>query len=104
MVLASGASTGVGAASSTTKEAPIGGGLQHTGASNVSLANTSAARLPSYTIVNRMAGFEVTKSLNLRLNVTNLSDKLYARAINNNSNRAYFGDPRAFLISADYRF
>lgn len=82
----------------------IGGGLQHTGESNVSLNNTSAAKLPAYTIVNAMLGFEVTKNLNLRLNITNLSDKHYARALNNNSNRAYFGDPRAFLLSADYRF
>lgn len=82
----------------------IGGGLQHTGESNVSLNSTSAAKLPSYTIVNAMLGYEVAKNLNLRLNVGNVSDKLYARAINNNSNRAYYGDPRTFLISADYRF
>ncbi|HEY1109942.1 MAG TPA: TonB-dependent siderophore receptor [Opitutaceae bacterium] len=82
----------------------IGGGLQHTGEANVSLNNTSAARLPAYTVVNAMIGYEVMKNLNLRLNVGNVSDKLYARAINNNSNRAYYGDPRTFLLSADYRF
>jgi catecholate siderophore receptor len=82
----------------------VGGGLQHTGASNVSLNNTSAAQLPAYTILNAMASYPLTKALNLRLNVTNLADKHYARAINNNSNRAYFGDPRSFLISAEYRF
>ncbi|MES2693906.1 MAG: TonB-dependent siderophore receptor [Verrucomicrobiota bacterium] len=82
----------------------IGGGLQHTGASNVSLANTSLAQLPAYTIVNAMLGYEVTKNLHVRLNVGNVSDKLYARAINNNSNRAYYGDPRTFTISTDYRF
>jgi catecholate siderophore receptor len=82
----------------------VGGGLQHTGSSNVSLNSTSFAKLPAYTIANAMLGYEVTRNLNLRLNVTNLSDKHYARALNNNSNRAYFGDPRAFLISADYRF
>ncbi len=82
----------------------IGGGVQHTGESNVSLNNTSAAKLPSFTIINAMIGYEVAKNLNVRLNVGNVSDKLYARAINNNSNRAYYGDPRTFLVSADYRF
>lgn len=82
----------------------LGGGLQHSGASRVSLNNTSAAELPAYTIVNAMASYEVNRQLTLRLNLTNVSDRLYARAINNNSNRAYFGDPRAFLFSADYRF
>lgn len=82
----------------------IGGGFQHTGESNVSLANTSVARLPAFTVVNAMLGFEVTQNLHLRLNLTNVTDKLYARALNNNSNRAYFGDPRAILLSADYRF
>ena len=34
----------------------------------------------------------------------NVTDELYARAINNNSNRVYLGEPRAFLLSADIRF
>jgi catecholate siderophore receptor len=82
----------------------LGGGTQYTGASKVSLNNTSAAELPAFWVVNAMASYEVNRSLTLRLNVTNLADKHYARAINNNSNRAYFGDPRALLLSANYRF
>jgi catecholate siderophore receptor len=82
----------------------IGGGTQYSGKSRVSLNNTNAAELPAYWILNAMASYDVNRQLSLRLNVTNLADKHYARAINNNSNRAYFGDPRAFLISADYRF
>jgi len=82
----------------------IGGGTQYTGKSRVSLNSTSAATLPSHWILNLMASYPVSDRFSLRLNVTNVTDELYARAINNNSNRAYYGDPRTFLLSADYRF
>ena len=82
----------------------LGGGTQYTGPARVSLNSTSLGRLPGYWVFNAMASYEVNPQLSLRLNVTNLADKHYARAINNNSNRAYFGDPRAFLLSAEYRF
>ncbi|MBL9215781.1 MAG: TonB-dependent siderophore receptor [Opitutaceae bacterium] len=82
----------------------LGGGTQYTGASRVSLNNTSAAELPEHWVLNVMAAYEVNAHLNLRLNVTNVTDELYARAINNNSNRAYLGEPRAFLLTAEYRF
>lgn len=82
----------------------IGGGTQYTGKSSVSLNNTSDAVLPSRWILNFMASYPVNDRFSIRLNVTNVTDKLYARAINNNSNRTYLGDPRSFLLSADYRF
>lgn len=82
----------------------IGGGTQYTGESRVSLNATNAATLPSSWVFNAMAAYEVNPRLSVRLNVTNLADKLYARALNNNSNRAYYGEPRAFLLSAEYKF
>lgn len=82
----------------------VGGGTNFTGPSRVSLSQTSLAELPGSWIVNAMVSVPVTPQLNLRLNVTNVADHHYARALNNNSNRAYFGDPRAFRLSADYRF
>jgi catecholate siderophore receptor len=92
----------------TTYRLPIGltagVGTQYTGTSRVSLNNTSVAELPAHWIVNAMLSYPINHRLTVRLNITNLTDELYARAINNNSNRAYFGDPRAFLLSADYRF
>ncbi len=82
----------------------IGGGTQYTGTSRVSLNNTNAAELPSHWILNAVLAYDVTKNFSVRLNINNVSDELYARAINNNSNRAYFGDPRTYLLSADLRF
>jgi catecholate siderophore receptor len=82
----------------------IGGGAQYTGTSRVSLNNTSAAELPEHLILNAVVSYEITPRFNLRLNITNLADDHYARAINNNSARAYFGDPRTYLVSAEFKF
>ncbi len=82
----------------------LGGGVQYTGQSRVSLNSTSSSTLPSHLIANLMAAYEVNEHFSLRFNVTNVTDELYARAINNNSNRVYLGEPRAFLLSADIRF
>ena len=82
----------------------LGGGTQYTGSSRVSLNNTNNARLPAHWIVNAVLAYEITPTFSVRLNVTNLADEHYARAVNNNSNRVYFGDPRSFLFSADLRF
>lgn len=82
----------------------VGGGMQVSGPSRVSLNQTSAAELPGTSVVNLMAAYAVNRNLTLRLNVTNAGDRHYARSLNNNSNRAYFGDPRAFRLTADYRF
>jgi catecholate siderophore receptor len=82
----------------------VGGGTQFTGASRVSLNNTNAAELPEHWILNAIVSYELTKNISVRLNVTNVADEHYARAVNNNSNRAYFGDPRTYLVSAEFRF
>ncbi len=82
----------------------LGGGLHYTGKSKVALSNTNLAELPGHTVYNAMLGYELTKRINLRLNINNVTDELYARALNNNSNRTYLGDPRSYLISADFRF
>lgn len=82
----------------------VGGGTQYTGASKVSLNNTSAAELPGHWILSAVFSYEVNKNLNLRLNVNNVTNELYARSLNNNSNRTYLGEPRSFLLSAEYKF
>lgn len=85
-------------------ELTVGGGLQFTGESRVSLSTTSAARLPAHTVFSLMASYAVSDHLSLRLNVANVGDELYARSLNNNSNRTYLGEPRSFLLSAELKF
>ena len=82
----------------------VGGGMQYTGASKVSLNHTSAAELPESWIFNAVVSYEITRNFSVRLNVANVTDERYARAINNNSSRAYFGAPRSYLLSAELRF
>lgn len=82
----------------------LGGGAQYTGKSKVALSNTNAAALPSHTVFNAMVSYELTRQINLRLNINNVTDELYARSLNNNSNRTYLGEPRSFLVSAEFRF
>jgi catecholate siderophore receptor len=82
----------------------VGGGLHYTGKSKVSLSNTNLAELPGHTVYNAMLGYELTKRINLRLNINNVTDELYARSLNNNSNRTYLGEPRAYLLSAEFKF
>jgi catecholate siderophore receptor len=82
----------------------FGGGLHHTGKSRVSLSKTSLAELPAHTVFNAMVACDLTPRMSLLLNVSNVADKLYARALNNNSNRTYLGEPRSFLLSAEFKF
>jgi catecholate siderophore receptor len=82
----------------------LGAGTQYTGKSKVSLSNTNAAELPSRSVFNAMVAYELTRRINIRLNVNNVTDELYARSLNNNSNRTYLGDPRSYLVSAELKF
>jgi catecholate siderophore receptor len=82
----------------------IGAGGQYAGESRLSLSSTSLGVLPSYWVANAMLSYQVNEHLNIRLNVDNVTDEFYARAVNNNSNRAYYGDPRNFLLTAEVKF
>jgi catecholate siderophore receptor len=82
----------------------LGGGTQYTGKSKVSLSNTNVAALPSHTVFNAMLSYELTQRINVRLNINNITDELYARSLNNNSNRTYLGEPRSYLVSAEFKF
>lgn len=90
----------------------IGGGLQHVGDSFLGrpddaeriIPNGAAGKLPSYTIVNAVLSYEVTRSVNVRLNVDNVSDEFYAASSNWNGSRVAVGSPRAYLLSIDASF
>lgn len=90
----------------------LGGGLQHVGSSFVGrpdtadrvIPNGQSGKVPSYTIFNLMAAYELSPNVRLRLNVDNVTDKLYASSLNWSANRAFLGAPRSFLLSADIRY
>jgi catecholate siderophore receptor len=87
----------------------LGGGVNHTDSAVRSTSNanaptaTTAATIPSFTIFNAMAAYDVSKNFTLRLNVNNLTDEDDFR-LNNNGGRYYPGAGRSFLLSAELSF
>ncbi len=90
-------------------EFTIGGGVRHTGeqkrvvtVSNLATQNTP--NLPAFTVVDLMGAWRVNKSLNLQLNVSNVTDEVYMAALNNGGSRMVLGAPRAVTLSARFLF
>jgi len=80
----------------------LGGGIRYTDAVFINTANTT--RVPAYTVADALVEVPAGQHLTLRLNVYNLTDRVYVRNINNNAGRYNPGTPRAFLLSSAVRF
>ncbi len=61
----------------------VGGGVRYTDAVFISTANTTA--IPQYTVADALLEAPVGPHLTLRLNIYNLTDRVYVRNINNNA-------------------
>ena len=90
----------------TTYELPrgltIGGGLRFIDEVFVNAPNT--IRVPSYALADAMAEYAVNTHLSLRLNLYNLTDKVYIKNVNNNGGRYNPGTPRSATITSSVRF
>ncbi len=90
----------------------VGGGAQYVSSVYVGrpdtadrvIPNGQSGKMPSYTVFNLMAAYDVSPNLRLRLNIDNVTDEVYASAINWSARRAFLGAPRTVLLSADFRF
>lgn len=90
----------------------LGGGLQHVGESWAGrpddadriIPNGRYGQLPGYTVTQLMATWPVNAHLQLRLNVDNAGDRLYATSGNWPMTRVFTGPARNWLLSADLRF
>lgn len=90
----------------------VGGGVQYVGSAFVGrpdtadrvIPNGQAGKVPSYTVFNLMAAYDVSPTLRLRLNIDNITDEVYASSINWSARRAFLGAPRTVLLSADFRY
>jgi catecholate siderophore receptor len=80
----------------------IGGGLRYTDPVFINAANTIA--VPRYTIADALLEAPIGERLILRLNVYNITDRVYIRNINNNGGRYNPGTPRSFVLSSAVRF
>ncbi|HEY6610627.1 MAG TPA: TonB-dependent siderophore receptor [Pseudomonas sp.] len=96
----------------TTYELPAGWTLGY-GARYVSERNvtsTDTAKLDAYWLHNAMVGYQVSKNLDLQLNVNNLLDEDYVERVRQNpgtdarSSAIEFGDARSAILSANYSF
>ncbi len=83
-------------------QARVGGGVRYTDAVFISTANTTA--IPRYTVADALVEAPVGPHLTLRLNLYNLTDRVYVRSINNNAGRYNPGTPRALLLTSAVRF
>ncbi|CEL28974.1 MULTISPECIES: TonB-dependent siderophore receptor [Pseudomonas] len=76
---------------------------------DIALANGNSYRLEqgSYATADLMAGYEVSKHLDLQVNANNIFDRVYYSAIGSNvtwgSNDNY-GTPRSYMLTAKYKF
>lgn len=90
----------------------LGGGLQHVGSSflgrpddaNRIIPNGVFGKLPSYKLVHAYASYPVNEAVDLRLNIDNLLNDKHAVSTNWNGSRATLGTPRAFLLTAAFRY
>lgn len=84
----------------------IGGGGQYSDQITRRDNNAPAVprQTPSYWLFNAVVSYPVTKNVNLRFNVNNLFDERFIQSLNNNGGRFNPGAPRAYLLSADFRF
>ncbi|MCY1285090.1 Catecholate siderophore receptor Fiu precursor [compost metagenome] len=51
-----------------------------------------------------MASYALNENVDLRLNIDNLTDEEYATSSNWAGSRVFLGNPRTYLVSADFRF
>jgi catecholate siderophore receptor len=67
-------------------------------------AKTNMPSMPSYTVVDAMAAYQLSKNLSLQLNVYNVFDKFYLSTLNNGGSRFVIGAPRIAKATASFQF
>jgi catecholate siderophore receptor len=80
----------------------LGGGIRYMDDVFVNTANT--IRVPGYSLADAMVEYDVNSHLTLRLNVSNITDKVYIRNVNNNGGRFNPGTPRSAVVTSSVRF
>ncbi|WP_374581939.1 catecholate siderophore receptor Fiu [Pseudoduganella sp.] len=67
-------------------------------------AKTNMPSIPSYSVVDAMAAYQLSKNVTLQLNVYNLFDKFYIGTLNNGGSRLVVGAPRYAKATANFQF
>jgi catecholate siderophore receptor len=87
----------------------FGGGARYIGdqkrlVTDVDASTQNMPEIPSYVAADAMVAYQVSKELNLRLNVFNIFDKEYIETMNNSGARVRMGLPRSALLTAEFMF
>jgi catecholate siderophore receptor len=80
----------------------VGGGIRATDEVFINAANT--IKSPGYVLADGLVEYAVNRNFTLRLNLTNLTDNVYIRNVNNNGGRFNPGQPRAALVTSNVTF
>jgi catecholate siderophore receptor len=80
----------------------LGGGLRYVDAVFVNSANT--IRAPGYRLVDALVEYALNSHLTLRLNLSNVTNEVYIRNVNNNGARYNPGTPRAAVLTSTVSF
>jgi len=94
-----------------TKRLTIGAGAAYTSdqllvvnpATDV-LTYNGLPRIPSSVVANAMASFDLSRRVELQLNIYNLFDEDYIKSLNNGGSRVTLGQPRTATLTAHVRF
>ena len=71
---------------------------------STNIATTNMVHIPSASVFDAMATYQLNPKVSLRLNVYNLFDKEYIATLNNNGARMLLGAPRAAAVTANFKF
>lgn len=90
-----------------TPKLAIGGGATYESerfAGQPDSAASDTLEVPSYTVFDAFASYQVNRDVKVRLNVTNLFDTNYYLAAYRSGTFTYIGDARNLQLSVDYSF
>ena len=72
--------------------------------SNVAVTAAGVFEVPSYTVVDLFAAYDVNENFGMQLNGYNITDEDYISAINNSGQRYIAGIPRSYLATVNFKF
>ncbi|MEP7243524.1 MAG: catecholate siderophore receptor Fiu [Gammaproteobacteria bacterium] len=86
----------------------VGGGARHVTTSARTVSNvvvtTGVFEVPSYTVLDLFAAYDVSENIGIQLNAYNIGDEDYISAINNSGQRYIAGTPRSYLATVNFKF
>lgn len=87
----------------------IGGGARHVDTaartiSTVGTTNGGVFEVPSYTVIDLFAAYDVNENIGVQLNGYNITDEDYLGSVNNSGQRYIAGIPRSYLLTVNLKF